>query len=200
MAIFNFDEFAENLPDAFAKDKDSNNYKLLLVEKHIYDAINTMLQSVYNILDIDNATGTTLDMYGERLNLKRGAATDAQYLIRLKAKIAQNFSDGSRDSIAKALAYVLSTTTDRIKLKCDTEKNTVQVADIPLKTLTDAGFSGDEIMSILNSLLAQGVTTSQTHFSGTFEFSDSTDEYNINAGFADIDGTIGGYFGLFEEV
>lgn len=194
MAIFNYENFEKNLPDAFRKDKDSNNYKLLLVDKHIYDKIDAMFQSIYRILDIDNATGKTLDWYGTRLNLKRGTLTDAQYLIRLKAKIAQSFSDGSRDSVAKALAFVLSSTPDKIKLK-SLGNNTVQIMDLPMTVLSEARISGEEITAIVKDMLPQGISV-KAEFGGTFEFARNDGEYDANSGFADINGTVGGYFGL----
>lgn len=214
MAIFNFDEFAKNLPDAFRKDKESNNYKLLQVEKHIYNLIDAMLQSIYNILDIDNATGAVLDAYGERLNVKRttdehlrallesGEITeeeykkraDAQYLIRLKSAISQSMSDGSRDSVAKALAYVLSSTPDRIKL-VEEENNSVRLVDLPMSVLFDAGFTSDQIVKMVEDMLPEGVTV-VAEFTGTFEFADTYGEIDENSGFADLEGTVGGYFGL----
>ena len=201
MAKFNFDDFAANLPDAFRKDKDSNNYKLLQIEKHIYDKIYNMLYSVDNVLDIDNTTGKALDeIWGSRLNLKRGALNDTQYRIRLKARIAQRLSDGSRDSIANALAYVLSRTADRIKLKCDDTKiNTINIVDIPMALLTEAKFSADEITQMVEDLLAAGIHVSQANFSGTFEFAENETTYDESKGFADDAGIIGGYLGLLME-
>lgn len=199
MATFNFDNFAKNLPDAFRKDTDSNNYKLLLVEKHIYDKIYEMFQSIQNILDLDNTTGATLDMYGERLNVKRGALSDYQYRIRLKAKITQSLCDGTRDSIAEALAYMLSTTSDKIKLETDGTANVVKISDLPLSVVINAEFSTDEITEIVENLLPEGVSVSQTEFTGTFEFAENDNEYDENSGFADLEGTVGGYFGLLAE-
>lgn len=201
MAQFNYENFTSNMPDAFQKDKQGNIHKLLSIEKHIYDRIHTMFQSVYEVLDINNAKGKVLDMYGERLNLKRGAYPDEQYLILLKTKIAQNLSDGTRDSIAKALAFVLSTTTDKIRIKSDDKTGSVQILDVPLMVLTEAGFLDEQITELVESLLPQGVTVSGANFTGTFEFGtvdeNGTMEYDETKGFADIEGTIGGYLGLF---
>lgn len=195
MSIFNYDKFEKNLPDAFRKDKDSNNYKLLLVEKHIYDKINAMLQSVFEIMNIDNATGKVLDLYGERVNLTRGKATDAQYLIRLKAKIALNFSDGSYDYVSRGLAFVLSSTPDKIKLK-EGGNNTIHIIDLPLSVLTDAKFSADQFIEIVEDMLPEGVIVARKELTGTFEFGGADGELDNDKGFADLDGTVGGYFGL----
>ena len=196
MAKFNFDDFTANLPDAFAKNKDSNNYKLLQIEKHIYDKINGMLQSVFNILDIDNATGAVLDAYGERLNVKRTTDNDKLYLIWLKTRIAQNLSDGSRNSVASALAYVLSTTSDRIRLEVDEETRSVKIVDIPLDVLDEAGCTPEQIKQVVESMLSTGVYVQSAEFTGTFEFGEGENEYDAAKGFADDNGTIGGYFGL----
>ena len=196
MAVFNYENFAANLPDAFYKVENSNNYKLLLIEKHIYDRIMEMYQSIFEILDINNATGKVLDMYGKRLNLARGTLSDKQYLIRLKAKIAQSMSNGTRDSIAKALAYVLSTTTDKIYLASVENTNSIEIVNLPLTVLLEADFSAEQVAEIVESMLPQGVHVSAANFTGTFEFADTENEYDENSGFSDLDGTMGGYLGL----
>ncbi len=206
MKVFNFDDFVSNLPDSFFKDKESNNYKLLQIEKHIYDKINTMFQSIYEITDIDNAKGVVLDeIYGDRLNLKRGALNDTQYRLRLKAKISQSMSDGTRDGIAKALAYILNTTSDKIKLASDENSNTVQVVDLPLTVLEEAECTTDDILEIVDSMLPQGVHVSAANFTGTFELAefdntlenlDDNDVYDENTGLSDVDETFGGELGL----
>lgn len=198
MANFNWDNLVSNLPDTFRQDENSNNYKLFAIEQSIYKKIYDMLQSVFNILDIDNATGETLDMYGKRLNLKRGNLNDLQYLIQLKAKIAQSLCDGSHDGIVKALAYVLSSTADKMKLVEGDKKNTIKIKDIPLTLLFEAKFTSDQITAMVENLLPVGVHISQAEFSGTFEFAATENEQDNTKGFADADGSIGGYFGLLD--
>ena len=196
MTEFNYENLVKNLPDAFRKDTDSNNYKLFLLIKKIYDKKYSTSQSVFDILDIDNAKGAVLDMYGERFNLKRGPSNDMQYLIRLKSKISQSLSDGSRDSIAKALAYVLSSTTDKIQIKSGNTTGSVHLVDIPLHLLLEANFTTEQIIKMIDELLSVGVHVSQAEFSGTFEFGESMSDYDETKGFADLEQTIGGYFGL----
>ena len=45
-------------------------------------------------------------------------------------------------------------------------------------------------------LLPIGVGVSASNFNGTFEFADTATEYDENAGFGNIEQTIGGYMGL----
>lgn len=201
MTAFNYENLSANLPYAFKKDRVSNNYKLLEVEKHIYSKIEEMFKSVYSILDLSNAYGKTLDMYGERVCLERGNATDEQYRIRIKSKIAQNLCDGSRESIAAALAYILQCNTNRIQIVTGDSTGKVEMIGIPLENLYTAGFNTDEITDLINSLFITNVRLDVVNYLGTFEFSASSDEYDEYKGFADETGTIGGFFGLidFEE-
>lgn len=193
---FNFDNLVLNLPDAYKKTPESNNHKLLLVEKHIYNGIRSMLQTIFDSLDIDNASGAALDMWGQRQNVPRGSSDDTQYRIRIKANIAQSLCDGSRNSVADALAYMLSTDTSKIKIKDGEQTGLVHLIDIPLTLLVDGGFTTDQIIAMIEAMLAEGVHLSYYEFSGTFEFSGTDDDYDESKGFADVEGSIGGYFGL----
>lgn len=196
MANFNYDNLAANLPDAFAKDKNSNNYKLLKIEKFIYDRTLQIITSINDILDIDNATGATLDAYGKGLRVARGTLTDDQYRIRIKAKRAQARCDGTRDSVAEALAYVLSTDTSRIKIKSGNVTGDVILLDIPLETLKKAEFSTEQINEMINEMLPQGVSLSSSYYSGTFRLGATWGEKSAEKGLGNIEGTTGGTLGL----
>ena len=196
MAEFKFDNLVSNLPDSFAKSKDSNNYKLLATEKYISDIIYNDIQDLFNALDIDNASGKVLDMYGGRLGINRGAMTDEQYLIMLKAKIAQNLSDGTRESISNVLSFILECQTADIQIRSGTNTGEVIIENIPLLLLINAGFDIEQIIGIVNIILPVGVKVASHSFSGTFEFGSAENEYDQNKGFADDDMTIGGYFGI----
>lgn len=196
MAAFNFDNLTANLPDAFYKGEDGVFYKLLQVDKHIYDGISRMLQSVYDILDIDNATGKTLDLYGTRIMLERGSSSDEQYRLRLKGKIGQTLCDGSHEGVVSSLAYVLQCDTSQIQIKTGANTGEVELLGIPLDILTNAGFSDDEITELINDLLPENVVLAGVNYTGTFEFAETDNEQSDTQGFADENGTIGGFFGL----
>lgn len=195
MAEFNFDNLAANLPDAYVKDKESNNYKLLLIEKKIYDRILKIFQDVEACLDIDNCSGATLDCWGKRQQVSRGTSDNEQYLLRIKSKIAQSFCDGSRDSIASALAFMLSCSTTKIKIKSGIQKNTVDIVNIPLDILTNAEFSTEQTTEIINGLLPTGVKLGTINYGGTFVLSEIGAEKSTETGLSDIDGTTGGTLG-----
>ena len=200
MAVFKYGNFAANLPDAFAKSDESNNYKLLAVEKYIYDAVLDVINGVHDVTDIDRATGAALDMHGDIHQIKRGTSNDTQYRIRIKGKIAQSLCDGSRDSIADALAYILSSDNSKVKITTGDETGTVNVIEIPLELLFTANFTPDEINDIIGALLPEGVHLGDIGYSGTFEFSAVDTEYDEDKGFADESGSIGGFFGLLDNV
>ena len=195
MQEFNYTNLVKNLPDAFAKDKESNNYKLLAIKEDIDANIEQIINQIFDILDFDNATGKTLDLYGERIGIKRGSMTDAQYLIMLRAQIAQNMSDGTRDSIAKVLSFILQCNTSDIQIKGGENTGEVIVDNVPLALLINAGFEPEKIIEIINTLLSVGVVVQSSSFTGTFEYATSYGETSDTKGYGDLDGTIGGYYG-----
>lgn len=195
MAVFNFDNLAANLPDALAKSKDSNNYKMLYIEKIIYDKILSMLKDVEACMDINKCYGATLDLWGKRWQVARGTLNDEQYLLSIKAKIGQSFCDGSRDSIANALGYMLNYDPNKIKLTTGSKKNTVSVIDIPYEIITRAGFTDEQIADIIKEMLPEGVEL-EISFSGTFELGETWGEQDAKKGLSDLDRTVGGYLGM----
>ena len=197
MAI-NYDNPVQNLPDAYKKGEDSNNYKLLRINSDTDELLRTAVQNVFDVLNLNNAKGKALDeIYGSRLNLLRGNLSDEQYTIRLRAKIMQNMADGSFDKVVEALAYVLQCDKSSIHIVESETPNRVIIKDIHLTVLENAGFEPEEIIDLLNSLLAVNVKVETFAFTGTFEFGEDEYEYDETKGFADDDGTIGGYLGLY---
>ena len=194
---FDYDNFAYNLPDAFQKDPDSDNYKLLAVEKYICDAIMQIMSDIYDITDIDKATGAALDMHGARHQILRGSSDDTQYRIRIKGKIAQSLCDGSRDSVAEAVAFILSSDTSQIQLRTK-EQGKVELLGIPVELLIDAGFTTEQINDMLNALFPTGVVLEDVQYIGTFEYGsiDTASEYAPDNGYGNVEQTIGGFYGL----
>ena len=162
MAKINYDNLIENLPDSFAKDTDSNNYKLLQIKTHTTSKLLSDLKLMSDMLNMDNAFGYTLDnWYGKRVNLKRGAATDTQYLIQLKAKIMQNTSDGSFPKLVEALAYMFQCSENEILLASSETENAIRIKGIPLKNIEDAHFTTNQLLKLIRCLLAINVKVSE---------------------------------------
>lgn len=185
-----------NLPDVFAKSPNSSNYKLLHINSDIEKNIAEILETMPDLLDIDKACGKNLDRYGDMFSVNRAGNIDDKYRIRIKAQIGHNYTDGSRESIASIIAWLLQCKTSDICLTGGTETGDAIVKSIPLKMLIDAGFERGEIIELINSLLAVGVKIKIASFPGTLEFADDIDEYDELKGFANENMTIGGYFGI----
>ncbi len=200
MKEFNYENLALNLPDAYAKKETSNNYKFLKSDKHISNLIKDALDKIFDILDFENATGYTLDMYGERLQLKRGTMTDEQYLIMLKAQIAKSMSDGTRSFIIEVLSFILNCDKSEIdktlQIKSDTDTGYVIIDRLPFAWLIDVGFSQEQMIELIEILLSCGVHVRKAMFTGTLEFGDDEDDYDDFKGLSDDKSSIGGYFGI----
>ncbi len=198
------DIHVQNLPDAFRKDKDSNNYKLLEIEKLSADELRKNLNAVDEILDFEKATGKTLDYYGERVGQPRGSATDPQYLMMIKGKIMLNRVNGSYGSISEALCFMLNCKPEDINIEDDSEPRTVNV-EIPFDAFIKSGMTNNQAIALVERLLPVNIIIKNFSIEGTFEFGDYND-YDENKGFAADyghtinDNEIGGYLGDAEIV
>lgn len=200
MAEFYFDNLARNLPDCYKKDPASNNYKILEIERAADNDLRTTLEEIASILDIDNASGATLDMYGKKYGQPRGQADDAQYRIMIKSKVVRNSCNGSYKDVANALSVTFGCSIDDILL---TE---VGIMEIELKNINTemverAGFELNQVYQLVKSLLPAATTLQSVYIDGTFEFGEAEDEEDENAGFAisESDQSVGGYFGDFQS-
>lgn len=200
MAEFNFDNLAKNLPDCYKKNKDSNNYKILEIERIAGAELRKCLNEIAVILDIENATGATLDAYGERYGQSRGIATDEQYRVMIKSKITRSLSSGSYIDVLNAICATFGCTFDDVTLTELSEPMAVALEKAPLEAIAKAGFTSSQAYQIIKSLLPTGVTLTSVLFEGTFEFSDIDNEYDEDAGFAisEADQSIGGFLGATE--
>lgn len=191
----NYDDPIKNLPDAFKKNTNSNNYKLLQINKDTTDIIQTTASDLFNILNLSNAKGKVLDdIYGGRVHLRRGALSDEQYIIRLRAKIMQNTANGAFPNLIEALAYALQCDKSDIHIVESDKPNVVNIKDIPLEIIFDADFTIDDVIAMVENMLPVGVKIEERSFTGTFEFG-GENEYDLNKGFSDENNKIGGYLG-----
>ena len=190
----------KNLPDVYKKTTDSNNFKILEVERLSLEYIRERLREIDNILDINNAKGKTLDLYGERVGQARGVAADDKYLLMIKAKIARNLSNGSYPSIISALCQTFDCEPSEIFITDGDKPCTVNVKELPLTVINKAGLTTSQTVAIIKSLLPAGVSLNSFSFEGTFEFGANEYEIGINVkgepcGFYDVEQDKGGYLG-----
>lgn len=190
-----------SLPDCYRKDKNSNNYKLLHINSMAIEELKKEMLDVWNALDLNQAIGKTLNLYGEMVEQKRGLLNDEQYRYMIYAKIGRNIVRGDYNSIMDALVLMFGSTHSDISmddLEIDETDNpcVVKLNKFPLFVLVDAGFSSRQAIKMIEFLLPVCVTLSADNFEGTFEFAEFNMEYDKTAGFADDRQTFGGYFGL----
>ena len=197
LSDFNSENHVKNLSDAFLKTAESNNFKILEIERVTCNDLRATLQQVSDILDINNAKGKTLDLYGERVGQVRGLADDDKYLLMIKAKIMQSLSNGSHQSIVNAICLTLNCDPSQVFLVDDEETCTVNIVSLPLEIINKAGLSTSQTVAIVQRMLPVGVSLTSFLFEGTFEFSNNENDYDEEKGFCDVEGgTIGGYLGV----
>lgn len=196
MIDFNNDNLVKNLPDAFDKSEGSNNFKILeinrlSVEKHLED-----LYEVYEILDLDNAKGKTLDRYGDRIGQARGLATDEQYLLMIKAKLMRILSNGSYPSILKSLCLTFGCSAEKVHIEETDNPCQVKMITLPLDILNTSGMTVNQVTQLIKSILPICIRMDSLSLEGTFEFADSENDYSETKGFCDAEGgNVGGYLG-----
>lgn len=195
-------ENVKRLPDAYKKGSESNNSKLLELQELGFADVRQDLSDLYDSLDIENAYGKTLDLFGDIVDQKRGALNDVQYRYMIYAKIGSNMSKCDHNSVMDTVLKMFNANAGDISLEDvsieETDKScVVHLAKMPLDTLVAAGFTSKQAVEMIKMVLPICVTVIADNFEGTFEFSGTADEYDEDAGFADEQGTIGGYLGLF---
>lgn len=191
-------DYVNALPDSYKKHSESNNYKLLSLEQRLINAFRADIDAVKETLNIYTATGKTLDLYGATYSQPRGSMTDEQYRYIILQKVARTQVKGDANSVILALASAFGVDPSAFNI-ADTENTCeVEVTELPYSVLQHAGLTGGQMTQIIKSLLPVGVRLAPLNLEGTFEFATFADEYDEQAGFGDIDQTMGGYFGYLE--
>lgn len=200
MAEFNA-EYVKNLPDTYAKSKTSNNYKILSIVQGTGTEIKQSIEDIHNSLDIEKATGKTLDLYGEMLGQARGFATDQQYRVMLKARIMRNVMNGDYKSLSSATCMMFGCNPDEFYIDESEKAGAVNIITVPYRVLNYVGLSADQTIELIKVLMPIGVTVDSVSLVGTFEFGESESEYDENKGMAasEADQTIGGYLGYLSQ-
>jgi len=192
-------DYIDGLPDVYQKQPTSNNYKLLLLEQGLVGGFWDDLKALDAVLDISNASGETLDLYGSIYGQARGSMTDEQYRVIILQRAARNLAGGDYNSTIIALANALGVSPSEFTLIEEDEPRRVAVSDLPYAALQKAGLTSQQAYQIIQSLLPAGIPLAPLDLAGTLEFAQYESEYDEEKGFGNIDQTIGGYFGLLES-
>lgn len=169
----------KRLPDAYYKGTDGNNYKLLYLNELAATDLLHDITAALNCLDIYQATGKTLDLYGEMLGQHRGALDDAQYKLLILNKVGKNICQGDYNSVVELLAKMFKCSKDEIIITDSDSTLKVTLAKFPLEILLNAGFSGAQAVTIIEMLLPVCVKLTDINFQGTFEFGSDVVTYRM---------------------
>ena len=191
------------LPDAYAKDEKSNNYKLFEVFASEFEKLYQTQLKIRQFRSVDEADGATLDLIGGNYNVSRGRMNDELYKPMIKAAIARTWCDGTFNSVLELLALTLNTDVTKISLTEDYEiggsSGMITIASTPKDALNKVGMTVHEYVQIVQNILPVGVGVNLTAFEGTFSYAannyeggDYAPELNPDEGFADDAQTIGG--------
>lgn len=210
----------KRLPDAYYKGEDGNNYKLLHLNELAVEKYKEDMTAVLDCLDIMKATGKTLDLYGEMVGQNRGTLDDEQYRLLILNKIGRNLCHSDYNSVVALLAQMFGGDPKNIILTEASDPCKVTIVKFPLDLLTNAGFSGEQTVLIIEMLLPVCVRLTNIEFNGTFEFCEGTLTYgemtastygdmnnvicellpimiyDADAGFGNVSQTIGGTLSL----
>lgn len=154
---FNHNIYVKNLPDCYRKSIQSNNNKILKVEKHALTKLAEDISAVFDTLDIWKATGKTLDLYGEMYNLPRENMEDDQYRLMILLKMTRNRAGSDHTSIVNALATALGLSPESLCILDSEISGNVDVDPLPYNVLQEAGISVKQVWESLKQLLAVGV-------------------------------------------
>lgn len=197
MKLFN-ENYIKNLPDCYNKEATSNNQKIMQLIRYDEDNFQSVLGELWNSLDLEQAKGYTLDLYGDMVGQDRGKATDEQYLLMIKTKMARNRCGGNYQSIVDCICMILNCQPSDVFLSED--GNSITADKIPLGSIIAADLTPNQFTLIMKSLLPAGVILENSLYAGTFEFASGEGEASQDAGFCQNEGdNYGGYFGVLSD-
>ncbi|MCY7484442.1 hypothetical protein [Paenibacillus alvei] len=196
--MIGFKDVVSRLTDVFTKSPNSNIGKLMSIMAGQLRKVQETQARIQEWRDIDKAEGVTLDRLGHNIVQPRGVATDEQYRILLKSKIARNFSQGDINTIIQVLATALDTEFKNIKITelyndpIAPEPAAISLIQLPLDRINAVGIDPVQFARIVQKTVAAGVRVGVIEMTGTFAFgATETGEIDADAGFTDGNGNGG---------
>lgn len=161
------------LPDSYAKDIESNNYKLLQLLSTLYSNLQEDLQDISDAKDIENATGATLDQIGAMAGVSRNGETDPQYRLSILARVAALATTGTCNSTIARIEQMLGMESGSISIIEPTNVSaSVSVIGLTTELLQNSGYTTGQIESFIKSVIPAGVTLFPPTFAGTLRIID----------------------------
>lgn len=110
MAYETTDELLAEISDHWVKDHNGNLYKLLDTYNGGFEQISDMANQVEEWRAIQDAKGTTLDLFGQDLSTSRPTQKDDSYRFLLRLKVLLSRAQGTLPSITHITSTALGTT------------------------------------------------------------------------------------------
>lgn len=181
---------AKKLPDAYAKCVDSNNYKLLQLANLLYTDLRCDLLKIAESRDLEYATGETLDRYGEMLGKSRNGDSDTKYRANLLIQIGKHVSGSDFNSVIKLISDIFGIPVEEVQIS-ELEDPTITslynigaiVSNISFEAIEKVGFTIDEAIEAIKSLLPAGVPIVNSSFAGTFQYGEHEGESDDKTGY-----------------
>lgn len=192
------------IPDAFAKTKETNFGKLFIILSEQVNGVTQTVEKIENWRSIDEAKGIVLDKIGADLEQYRGMADDEIYRLLIKSRIIRAQSSGTFDDIIRAICATVNCQPTDISVISAVESKDTKISDeplaiviekTPLGALNAIGMNVGTFTKIVEHSVMAGVRVISINLEGTFEFSETYDDYDELKGFANDQATIGGFFG-----
>jgi len=169
------EEYIKNLPDCYNKNPTSNNQRIMALLQHDATKFQSVLQELDDHLDLDGASGYTLDLFGEMYKQPRGGMTDEQYRIAIRQKMAIYMCKSDYNSIVNVLSFIVGVPPEYFLLEDAETGGNVCVKKFPYDNLQAAGITVAQAWRILETLLPAGVR------SVGFNITHETDEIKLTA-------------------
>ncbi len=166
------------LPDCYAKTKDSNNYKLLHLNELVANDFKKDMKDCFTSLDLTQATGKTLDLYGTMYGQKRGSLSDSQYRAMILAKAVSSVTNATAKDVAQKLSSIFKFNPNSISFSDTSTSGETKISNLSLEAITTSGFTYRQAIDIISAFIPVGVRIVQMEFSGTFEFGIGVDTYD----------------------
>ncbi|MGX7417820.1 hypothetical protein ACWOFR_03340 [Carnobacterium gallinarum] len=192
------------IPDAFAKTKESNFGKLFVLLNQQVTDVSSTAEQIESWRSINKAEGVVLDKIGSDLEQYRGLADDEIYRLLIKSRIIRAQSSGTFDDIIQAICATVNCKATDISIIAAVESEdsnlnsdplAVVIERIPLGALNAIGMNVGTFTKIVEHSVVAGVRVVSINLEGTFEFSENYNDYSEIQGFANDEGTVGGFFG-----
>ena len=155
----------KRLPDAYAKNIDSNLYRLLQIANLLFTDTKCDLISISESRDLYNVSGKTLDYYGEMLGESRNGLTDEQYRTKILNRIGRYISGSDCNSFINSVSQMLGI--EQSDISVSEGKMSVTINGLTMQILDNSGYKSHEIEEMIKGLMPVGVEINRPMYSGT---------------------------------